>query len=158
MTAWKKPWRYGGPWYGNDTQRVCFERGAKRHFSTLTGLTRTSGLKAGRSYRVTLAVPHYEPRHVEILFPKRTPSLPKITANSPTDSPHRYNTHELCIWYPQDPDQHRWVLKDVLLVLLGLIATHLFREAWWRETREWLGPEAGHPPSEHPIQGRAHHE
>jgi hypothetical protein len=50
------------------------------------------------------------------------------------------------MWYPQDPDAHRWVFEDGLLVLLGLIAAHLFREAWWRETGEWLGPEAGHPP------------
>src|SRR2546422_7956217 len=24
---------------------------------------------------------------------------------------------------------------------------HLFREAWWRETDEWLGPEAPHAPA-----------
>jgi len=147
MTQWKSPWRYGGPWYGNDVQRVRFERGAKRHFPTLKGLTRTYGPKAGRSYRVTIAVPHYESRQVEILFAKRTPSLPKITADVPTDSPHRYDTYELCIWCPKDPDTQRWVFEDGLLVLLGLIALHLFREAWWRETGEWPGPEAGHSPA-----------
>jgi hypothetical protein len=77
MTQWKSPWRYDGPWYGNDVQRVRFERGAKRHFPTLTGVTRTSGAKAGRSYKVVIAIPFYEPRHVEILFPKHTPSGPK---------------------------------------------------------------------------------
>ena len=148
MTQWKRPWRYGGPWYGNDVQRVCFERGAKRHFPTLTGVTRTSGAKAGRSYKVVIAVPYYEPRHVVILFPKRMPSIPKITADGPTDSPHRYDTRQLCIWYPGDPEEQRWVLRDGLLILLGLIALHLFREAWWRETGEWPGPEASHPPGD----------
>jgi hypothetical protein len=31
------------------------------------------------------------------------------------------------------------VIEDGLLVLLGLIGLHLFREAWWRETGEWPG-------------------
>jgi hypothetical protein len=148
MTPWKQPWRYGGPWYGNDVQRARFERGAQRHFPTLKGVTRKRGPKAGRIYTVTIAIPDYEPRRVEILFPKRVPSLPKITTDGPTDSPHRYDKQELCIWYPDDPEEHRWVFEDGLLVLLGLIAVHLFREAWWCETGEWLGPEAGHPPVE----------
>jgi hypothetical protein len=61
-------------------------------------------------------------------------------------SPQVRDPHRLCIWDPDDPDENRWVFKDGLLVLMGLIAAHLFREAWWRETGEWLGPEAGHPP------------
>jgi hypothetical protein len=148
MTPWKKPWRYGGPWYGNDTQRVRFERGTKRHFPSLTGMTRTSGPKSGRSYKVIIDVPYYETRRVEIFFPKRTPSLPTSTADGPTHSPHRYAAGELCIWYPNDPENHRWMIEDGLLVLLGLIGLHLFREAWWRETGEWPGPEAGHPPGD----------
>lgn len=147
MTRWQGTWRYGGPWYGNDVQRVRFERGAKRHFPTLLGVTRTSGPKTGRIYKVIINVPHYEPRQIEICFPRWTPTLAKITADGPTDSPHRYDTHRLCIWYPDDPDENRWVFEDGLLALLGLTAAHLFREAWWRETGEWLGPEAGHPPA-----------
>jgi hypothetical protein len=30
------------------------------------------------------------------------------------------------------------------VALLDAIAIHLFKEAWWREHREWLGPEAPH--------------
>ena len=148
MTRWQGARRYGGPWYGNDVRRVCFERGAKRHFPTLQGMTCTSGTKAGRHYKAIIDVPHYEPRHVEIFFLRSAPSFAKITADGPTASPHRYNTHQLCIWYPDDPDEKRWVFEDGLLILLGLIAAHLFREAWWRETGEWLGPEAGHPSAE----------
>ena len=43
---------------------------------------------------------------------------------------------------------------DGLLVLLNYIQAHLFREAWWREKGEWLGPEAPHgPPKEHVTEG-----
>ncbi len=42
------------------------------------------------------------------------------------------------------PAKNRWVFDDGLVTLLGHIAAHLFREAWWRETGEWLGPEVGH--------------
>ena len=31
-----------------------------------------------------------------------------------------------------------------LLMLLVMVEAHLFREAWWRETGEWLGPEKSH--------------
>lgn len=146
MSRWKGPRkRYGGPWYGNDKWRAVFERGAKQQFPILRGTTRKSGSKAGRTYKVLLDVPHYERREVEIFFSKQTPPLAKITADGPTDSPHRYGDGKLCIWYPDDPVNEKWVVEDGLLMLLGLIIAHLFREAWWRETGEWLGPEKGHP-------------
>ena len=146
MSRWKGPRkRYGGPWYGNDKWRAVFERGAKQQSPTLRGTTRKSGSKAGRTYKVLLDVPHYERREVEIFFSKQTPPLAKITADGPTDSPHRYGDGKLCIWYPDDPVNEKWVVEDGLLMLLGLIIAHLFREAWWRETGEWLGPEKGHP-------------
>lgn len=67
-------------------------------------------------------------------------------ADGPT-SPHRYKDGGLCIWHPSDAVEYRWVFEDGLLQLLGHIAAHLFREAWWRETGEWLGPEAPHGPA-----------
>lgn len=100
---------------------------------------------AGRTYRVIIDVPHYEQRRVEVLFSKDNPKVAKITADGSTDSPHRYEKDRLCIWYPKDPDEEKWVFADSFLVLIGMIAIHLFKEAWWRETGEWLGPEAGHP-------------
>ena len=48
------------------------------------------------------------------------------------------------MWYPKDPVDRRWVFEDRLLALLTLVAAHLFKESWWRETGEWLGPEVGH--------------
>ena len=146
MSRWKGPRkRYGGPWYGNDHRRAVFERGVKKHFSTLRGTSHKAGSKAGRIYEALLDIPHYEQRRVEIFFSKWTPSSVKITADGPTNSPHRYGERELCIWYPWDPDSERWVVEDGLLMLLGLIIAHLFREAWWRESGEWLGPEKEHP-------------
>ena len=146
MLRWPGSGRYGGPWYGNDVLRVRFERGATRHFPTLRSVTHTAGSRAGRMYKVIITVPHYEQRHVQIFFVKRQPVHADITVDGPTSSPHRYSPHRLCIWYPGDVDEHRWVFEDGLLVLLGLIEAHLFREAWWRETGEWLGPEAEHAP------------
>ena len=37
-------------------------------------------------------------------------------------------------------------LADGLLTLVRYAQLHLFREAWWRETGEWVGEEAGHAP------------
>lgn len=69
---------------------------------------------------------------------------PRVTVDGPTDSPHRYGGEELCMWHPADPAEQRWVFGDGLLQLIGIVARHLFREAWWRETGEWPGPEAPH--------------
>jgi hypothetical protein len=134
--------RWGGPWYGDERRRVLFERGARR-IPGLRGATISSGARAGRVYSVSLEVPHYERRRVEVRFPKATPTLPHVIADGPTNSPHRYGNTRLCMWHPDDCEQ-RWELDDGLLVLLGMTSAHLFREAWWRETGEWLGPEAPH--------------
>jgi hypothetical protein len=75
----------------------------------------------------------------------------------PEGSPHRYGPRRLCVWYPSDPDQQKWVFDDGLLMLINLIQAHLFEEAWWRETGgrddgEWLGPEAPHDPPKDPVE------
>ena len=110
------------------------------------GADRLSWVKKGRRYTVTLDVPHYSSRRIEIWFSSDLPPRAVVTADGPTSSPHRYNEHQLCMWYPSDPLENRWVLRDGLWCLLGMTAAHLFREAWWRETGqgEWLGPEVTH--------------
>jgi hypothetical protein len=135
--------RWGGPWYGDDRRRVLFERGARR-LPGLRGTTFSAGPRAGRVYGVALDVPHYEPRVVEVDFRKTTPALPYVTVDGPTESPHRYGKTRLCMWHPDDPRKEQWEFDDGLLTLLGMTSAHLFREAWWRETGEWLGPEAPH--------------
>src|SRR3954464_7433149 len=103
--------RWGGPWYGDDRRRVLFERGARR-LPGLRGTTISSGPRAGRVYVVTLEVPHYEPRDVEVRFPKVAPSLSHVTVDGPTESPHRYGRTRLCMWHPDDPLEEQWELHD----------------------------------------------
>ena len=144
MRKWNGPRRYGGPWYGIDQQRILFENGVRKYYPFFTGITRSSGSKAGRLYQFDIEVPDYEARRVEIFFPREAPNFVKIVADGPTCSPHRYKENELCIWHPDDPKENRWVREDGLLHLLRLIQMHLFREAWFRETGKWCGPEFEH--------------
>jgi hypothetical protein len=90
-----------------------------------------------------MTVPYYESRQVEIRF-ENWSRTPKVFVDGPTESPHRYEDGSLCMWHPNDPPSERWVFSDGLLVLLNYIQAHLFREGWWREKGEWLGPEAPH--------------
>jgi hypothetical protein len=97
-----------------------------------------------------MEVPHYEPRNVEIRF-ENWSRAPKVFVDGSDDSPHRYSDGSLCMWHPSDPPEQRWVFSDGLLALLNHVQAHLFREAWWRETGEWLGPEAPHSPPKAPV-------
>lgn len=111
--------------------------------------------KGGRIYRIRgLQVPHNEPRNVEIVFENRS-YTPRILADGPSESPHRWPDGSLCLWHPKAPIEKRWDFEDGLLVLINLVQAHLFREAWWRENGEWLGPEAPHEtPKEPAIETR----
>ena len=99
--------------------------------------------RQGLRYDLTVEVPHYGPRRVAILFQPDYLS-PAVTVDGPTDSPHRYPSGTLCMWYYKDDASLKWVRSDKLLALIGLIVRHLFKEAWWRETGKWLGPEVPH--------------
>jgi len=97
-----------------------------------------------------MEVPHYESRRVEISFTDWS-RLPVVRVDGPS-SPHRYDDRgSLCMWYPDDPPERRWVFGDGLLALLNIIQAHLFKEAWWREYGEWLGEEAPHAPVKEPA-------
>jgi hypothetical protein len=132
-------------WWANETTRSIFERRALEFFPDLH-FTVTSG---GCAYSAVVDVPHYEARRVKLVFKLgRIRSAPYIVADGPRESPHRYREYDgqsLCIWDPLDPPEARWVFEDGLLELLGHIRVHLFKEAWWRDTGEWPGPEAPHP-------------
>jgi hypothetical protein len=137
--------RSGGPWFGDDKARILFEANALKYLPGLSAETIHHGLlgRRGRRYVASLAVPHYGSRQIEILFQVDSPNLPRVTVDGPTESPHRSDGC-LCMWLPRDADSAKWVLRDGLLALLGTTTAHLFREAWWRETGEWLGPEFNH--------------
>lgn len=98
-------------------------------------------------FTVTVPVPNYEARRVRIEFRPLLPSSPKVFADGPSESPHRYRHEDdrsLCLWYPSDDTERRWQPDDGLLHLLGIIEAHLFKEAYWRETGEWPGDEGTH--------------
>ncbi len=136
--------RTGGPWYGEDFPRIMFEREASRYLPDLTSVTITSSHNAGRKYRLTVNVPHYDDRRAQILFRKDSPRIPRVSVDGPVDSKHRFSSGELCMWYPEDSVDNRWVFEDGLVALLGQIIIHLFREASYTETGEWPGPEVDH--------------
>jgi hypothetical protein len=73
------------------------------------------------------------------------PYYPRVIADGPSDSPHRYRDNTICMWHPDDPDEKRWVTEDGLLALARHVQVHLFKEAWFRESGEWVGEEAPHP-------------
>lgn len=133
-----------GGWPERIADRLRFERGARAAYPDLRGgpTKRTTGFR----YVVTVEVPFYEPRVVTIIFPPRS-HTPIVLADGPPASPHRYDDGGLCMWFPGDPPAMQWRFSHGLLDLLDAIRAHLFREAWWREHNEWLGPEVGHLPA-----------
>lgn len=136
-------------WPERIADRLRFERGARAAYPDLRGgpTKRTTGFR----YVVTVEVPFYEPRVVTIIFPPRS-QTPVVLADGPPASPHRYDDGGLCMWFPGDPPAMRWRFSHGLLDLLDAIRAHLFREAWWREHNEWLGPEVGHLPAPSDIK------
>jgi len=133
------------PWYQDVRQRVRFERSARTAYPGLRSSSTGRGLNASVTYTVTVDVPEYEPRRLTISMSNSfEPILNGVVADGPTDSPHRYPGAKLCMWYPSDPTDRRWVADDGLRTLIEHARIHLFKEAWWRETREWLGSQAPH--------------
>lgn len=137
----------GGPrgWPGRITDRLRFERGARAAFPSVRGSPTGRAPGGGFCYTATIPVPFYEPRQITVIFPPGQ-RVPTVLSDGPTDSPHRYEDGGLCMWHPSDPASKRWSFDDGLLDLLDTIKAHLFREAWWREHHQWLGPEIIHGP------------
>lgn len=136
-------------WPGTVGDRMAFERGARAVYPSLRGRRpRRRGSIAFR-YTVTIDVPFYDSRQVAIEF-RSGSTHPFVTVDGPQESPHRYDDGTLCMWVPTDANPERWTFHHGLLDLLDAVRAHLFREAWWRETRddsgvgEWLGPELPH--------------
>jgi hypothetical protein len=139
--------RKSQPWYSDIPARLRFEGQARSLHPTLRSTRVGHGHDTQIIYRLTIDVPEYEPRNVQInLSNWHDPYANSITADGPTDSPHRYGRTRLCIWRPGDPPERTWVAGDGLVELIAQIRIHLFKEAYWRETGEWLGPEAPHAP------------
>lgn len=133
--------RNRAPKYARTAARLIFEQGVQSQFPDLQRIP----LSGGVQYVATVPVPHYEARRIRIRFLGNS-DVPVVLADGPDQSSHRYHDGSLCMWYPDDPVENRWVFEDGLLALMGLVMTHLFREAWWRETGEWVGAEVSHGP------------
>jgi hypothetical protein len=120
--------------------------------STRTGKGKTGAIV----YTLTVTVPEFDDRRVIriTLANKRRPWLRLLTADGPTDSPHRYADGHLCMWYPKDPPEQVWEPDDGLLALVQCARVHLFREAYWRRYGTWPGPEAPHGDSDDGKEGR----
>jgi hypothetical protein len=126
-------------WWGRDRDRILFDVALPG-----TGFRARNIRGYGREYTGVVEVPHYGAHRVRIVFRNKTPDIARVYVDRPEPSPHRFDDHSLCMWFPWHPRSQRWVRNDGLLCLLGYIGAHLFREHWWHETGEWLGPEVRH--------------
>lgn len=134
----------GGPWYGEDKQRILFETVAFQHYPQMIARTERIGNNSRRIYDLSVEVPTFDRQKVQILFAKSRPELPIVQVDGPSTSLHRYPDGSLCMWYPKDTVAHRWVFGDGLHTLIAHIILHLFREEYWRISGEWVGEEAPH--------------
>jgi len=70
--------------------------------------------------------------------------FPHVYADECYGSPHRYSDGALCLYYPKDPVENRWTADKGLVQLVVAVQNQLFIEDIWRETGEWLSPQAPH--------------
>ena len=136
----------GGPWYGEFRRRLSFEVEARRHHSTLQGRLGSHNGNRAWCYHLLVEIPSYGQRRLTIVFPGRTPKTPHVFADGPVVARHRFDDLSLCIWYWRDPPERRWLFNDRLGALIDHAIIHLFKEAWFMDTGEWLGDEVSHDP------------
>lgn len=139
--------RKQAPWYHDFLTRLRFETEVRKVYPALSATKVGKGKGATIVYVVPVTVPIYDKRRtLTIRLANYTePSLIGVTVDGPTESPHRYpDTGHLCMWHPKDGPSDRWLPEEGLLRLIQYATVHLFREAYWRETRVWPGPEAPH--------------
>jgi hypothetical protein len=132
----------GGPWWATQRSKILFERGLGEAYPQTV---RKSNSDGGMTYCLRLGVPDYESRRVELkVVGYAHVAGAAVTVDGSMESPHRYGDGSLCLWHPDDPAEMRWRPQDGIVRLIDLVVVHLFREAWWRETGDWPGPEAPH--------------
>ena len=126
--------------------RLRFEHGLRDVFPDLSISYIERVDRVGAAYRLSVPVKGYGARRLTIRVKNVYRPEPRVFADGPTASPHRWYHRggDLCMWHPHDPPTSRWHPAHGLLALVRHAQLHLFREAWWREKGEWLGPEAPH--------------
>ncbi|MCU1348894.1 MAG: hypothetical protein JWO56_1924 [Acidobacteria bacterium] len=84
-------------------------------------------------------------RRIAIVFndrPSRT--RPTVMADGPRTKRHRFTAYRplpLCLWFADDSPEKQWRLENGLVGLVDITRLHLLREARFRQTGRWLGPE-----------------
>lgn len=138
--AWRPP-----PWHATFVARLRFQSEVQTAVPSRVTIVKASRrLRGGFALSFTLVTDGVAPRRVRIEFDRHGSTVPRVFVDGPIDFPHRYENGSLCMWYPPDPPHLRWSLSDGGAALVGCIALHLLREQWWRDTGEWVGPEAPH--------------
>ena len=127
------------PWWRKDVSAVLrMQAGLKARYPGIEKRKSHESL----TYVLDLEVPCYATRRVTIVFGARhTAAGVRVFADGPTRSRHRYEDGSLCMWHPDDPLELKWAPDRGLADLIEMTRRHLFREAYWRETGTWLGPE-----------------
>jgi hypothetical protein len=131
-------------WFDDLPRRLRFQRDAAREQAGLQEHNSRSPRRL--RYRLDVDVPAYDiVRRVTIDFvPSSRGDTPQVRTDGPKASPHRYAGGALCMWFPRDPVDERWVEEDGLGGLVDRIRIHLWQEETWRRTGLWVGDEAGH--------------
>jgi len=156
------PCPYQGPppgfWYGQDPAwRIPLEAAARRRYgsdlrATLTPRRLTydlAGLQiTSRADLVPVRI-EFGADHSVHHYGLPAHDYPTVRADPGAKSKHRNPDGTLCLYYPGDPPERRWTCELGLLVLLNLVAEHLFAELHWWATRgshggEWILDEAPH--------------
>ena len=140
--------RVAQSWLENVPLRARLSEGARRTYADFGYQRQRNSDGVDYVFSATVPVEGYEARRVRVTFRSWSPTTPIVVADGPDESPHRYvdgvDRSRLCLWYPEDPAEQRWLPEDGLLALFGMVTMHLFKEAWWRETGAWLGDEYPH--------------
>lgn len=156
---------YGGPrgaWYGCDQDRIAFERDARRFCPGVRGRVVKGRPPHGYEYLADVPVRGSLPVPVRVQFARRSNTIAQVFPLGKAGCltyKHRYREGNLCMWFPDDPPERRWIFADGLAALLATVSLHLFKEQWWRSTGgtvrgEWLGEEAPHDAAAHPPTRR----
>ncbi|MFE9693680.1 hypothetical protein [Micromonospora sp. NPDC005806] len=139
----RRPWREPA-WFARPAPRLRFAAELAATGVPVRAVRPPRRFRGGYAVQCTVIPPGVEPRQATIVFSAGSPEIPRVFVNGPSESPHRYDGGELCMWLPFDGPEQRWLRGDGPAALLGHVVAHLVREEWWRRTGEWVGDEAPH--------------
>jgi hypothetical protein len=137
--AWREP-----AWFTRPALRLRFVAELRATGVPVRQVRPSRPHRGGFAVQCTVTPPGITPRQVTIVFALGSPEVPPVFVDGPGASPHRYAAGELCMWWPFDGPDQRWIRRDGAAALLGHVVAHLVREEWWRRTGEWAGDEAPH--------------